>query len=112
MIEHGPDGSWIEKGIDAMGRDYKRTSNDFKLKRLQYNNCSCSICHALGAKWAFEYIVRDYSNYSARKVKICKNLQSHEKLFWICPECIKNMERSTGIKIQFPAENTEGENND
>jgi hypothetical protein len=103
MLKVGPEGSRIEQGIDALGRDFKRTSNDFGLRHLLYENASCSICHGLGAKWAFRYVVRDYAS-KTKKGKICNTLQAHEREFWICPSCIENMEQLTGIRIQLPTE--------
>lgn len=79
----------IEQGTDKYGAEYKRTDNDFCIRKLDANNCVCSICHGTGAKISIRYVVRNYE--SARvKGKICKNLQAHERSLWICPECINN----------------------
>lgn len=69
-----------EQGVDNYGAEFKRTSNDFKFKRLEQDNCVCSICHGTGAKLEFRYITRNYE--SARvKNRICKDLQAHEHSF-------------------------------
>lgn len=86
-----------EQGVDNYGAEYKRTSNDFNFKRLEQNNCVCSICHGTGAKLEFRYITR---NYESKRVKnrICKDLQAHEHIFWICEKCIKNLvNKSQGL---------------
>ena len=85
-----------EQGTEAGGWEYKRTSNDFHFRRLEHDNCVCSICHGNGAKIEFEYVTRNYQ--SPRTKKICKTLQAHGHSFWICPTCIKNMvSKSRGI---------------
>ena len=79
-----------EHGTDNYGAEYKRTSNDFRFRRLEQDNCICSVCHGTGAKIEFEYVTRNYA--SARcKGKICKSLQAHEHSIWICPACIDNL---------------------
>jgi len=86
----------IEQGTEKGGWEYKRTSNDFHLRKLEQDNCVCSICHGSGAKIEFEYVTRNYQ--SPRTKKICKTLQAHGHSFWICPTCIKNMvSKSRGI---------------
>ena len=85
-----------EQGTDKYGAEYKRTSNDFRFRKLKQDNCVCSICHGCGATIEFEYVTRNYQ--SARSKKICKTLQAHGHSFWICPTCIKNLvEKSKGL---------------
>lgn len=103
MIKVGYEGSLIEQGVDTLGCEFKRTSNDFGLRHLLYNNKLCSICHGAGAKWAFRYVVRNYES-KTKKGKICNTLQAYEREIWICPACIENMEQLTGIRIQLPTE--------
>lgn len=83
-------GDMIAHGIDGYGAEYKRTPNDFHFRRLEQDNCICSICHGTGAKIEFEYVTRNYES-ARRKGKICENLQAHGHRFWICPACIKNL---------------------
>lgn len=77
-------------GIDSYGAEYKRTSFDFSFRRLEQENCICSICHGTGAVIEFRYVTRNYVS-AKRKGKICKNLQAHGNSFWICKECIDNL---------------------
>ena len=88
----------IEQGIDNYYAEYMRTSNDFRLRRLDQDNCVCSICHGTGAKWAFGYVIRDYES-DTQKRKICDTLQAHGRSFWICQRCIENLCEITGLKI-------------
>ena len=88
----------MEQGIDWLGVEYKRTANDFHLRRLKQENCCCSICHGIGAKWEFRYVIRNYASPRV-KGKICKTLQAHERSFWICQECLDNMMNITGLQI-------------
>ncbi len=81
-----------EIGIDNLGAEFKRTSNDFHLKWLEQDNCICNICHGTGAKIEISYITRDY--VSNRTKKICKTLQAHEHSLWICFKCLTNFERA------------------
>lgn len=87
-----------EQGIDSFGCEYKRTEHDFVFRHIQQENCCCSICHGTGAKYKFRYVIRNYK--SPRTAKICKTLQAHERSFWICQECLDNMERLTGLHIE------------
>ena len=86
----------IEQGRDSLGCEYKRTSNDFSFRWLEQDNCSCSICHGIGAKIEFEYVTRDYAS-NKRKGKICKNLQAHWHSFWICPKCLTNLNKKAEL---------------
>lgn len=79
-----------ECGREKEGWEYKRTSNDFRFRLLEQNNCVCSICHGSGAKIEFEYITRDYGS-TRKEGKICQNLQAHKHSFWICPTCYENL---------------------
>lgn len=79
----------IKQGVDGLGCEYKQTSNDFRFRWLEQDNCACSICHGTGAKIEMEYVTRNYQ--SPRTKKICKKLQAHEHSFWICPTCLENM---------------------
>lgn len=94
----------IEQGIDRYGAEYKRTSNDFHIRKLEQDNCVCSICHGTGAKIEFEYVTRNYE--SPRTKKICKTLQAHGHSFWICNKCIENLvNKSQGlVKVLVKAE--------
>ena len=84
-------------GIDSYGAEYKRTPNDFRFRRLEQDNCVCSICHGTGAVIEFEYVTRNYAS-ARRKGKICKNLQAHGHSFWICQYCIDNLvNKSKGL---------------
>ena len=87
-----------EQGHDKYNAEYKRTSNDFRLRNLEQVNCVCNICHGTGARWAFEYVVRNYES-ATRKGKICNTLQAHGRSFWICSRCIENLCELTGLKI-------------
>ena len=87
----------VEQGIDHYRAEFKRTSNDFKLRHLEYDNCVCCVCHGTGAKWEFRYVTRDYQ--SPRTGKICKTLQAHSYSFWICPRCLENLKALTGLEI-------------
>lgn len=89
-----------EQGIDNYGAEYKRTSHDFSFKFLTQFNCVCNICHGTGAKWKFRYVTRDYQ--SPRTKKICKTLQAHEHIFWICPKCLQNLTKLTGVIVTLP----------
>lgn len=82
-----------EQGTDAYGAEFKRTSNDFHFKRLDQENCCCSICHSIGAKIEFRYVTRNYASARRRNV-ICKTLQAHGHSFWICPKCLDNLKRA------------------
>ena len=77
-----------EQGTEASGWEYKRTSNDFHFRKLEQNNCVCSVCHGSGAKIEFRYVTR---NYAGAKGRICKTLQAHEHSFWICSICAENL---------------------
>lgn len=88
----------IEQGIDRLGVEYKRTSDDFALRHIERDNCCCSICHGIGARWGFAYVTRNYQ--SPRTNKICKTLQEHKHSFWICPRCLEYMKESTGLSIE------------
>lgn len=92
-----------EHGTDDFGAEYKRTQNDFHLRFLTQENCVCGICHGCGAKWEFRYVTRNYK--SPRTGKICKTLQAHEHSFWLCPKCLENMAKNTGIQIHIGGNN-------
>lgn len=79
--------------VDNYGAEYKRTPNDFHFRRLEQDNCVCSICHGTGAKVEFRYVTRDYQ--SPRTKKICKTLQAHEHSFWICPTCAETLVKNS-----------------
>ena len=84
-----------EQGTEAGGWEYKRTSNDFHFRKLEQNNCVCSVCHGSGAKIEFRYVTR---NYASAKGRICKTLQAHEHSFWICSICAENLtKKSQGL---------------
>lgn len=53
MIKVGYEGSRIEQGVDTLGCEFKRTSNDFGLRHLLYNNKLCSICQGDRGKMGF-----------------------------------------------------------
>lgn len=93
-----------EQGIDSYGAEYKRTSNDFVFRRLEQDNCVCSICHGTGAKIEFRYVTRNYES-ARRKGKICKNLQAHGHSLWMCPICIDNLVKKSGglVKVLVKA---------
>lgn len=95
-------------GVDEYGAEFKRTRNDFRFRKLEQDNCVCSICHGTGAKIEFEYVTRNYGS-AKRKGKICKNLQAHGHRFWICQNCIDNLvNKSHGlVKILVDAERRE-----
>lgn len=81
-----------EHGIDKLGREYKRTPNDFGFRWIEQDNACCSVCHGIGAKIEFRYVTRDYAS-NRQKGKICKTLQAHERNFWICPVCLTNLNK-------------------
>ena len=78
-----------EQGIDNYGNEYKRTSNDFRFRWLEHDNCCCSVCHGIGAKIEFAYVTRNYQ--SPRTKKIGKGLKAHGHSFWIFPTCLENL---------------------
>lgn len=86
-----------EHGTDRYGAEFKRTSNDFRLRYLTQDNCVCGICHGVGAKWEFVYVTRNYRN--PRTKRICKTLQAEARSFWICPRCLENLNALTGLEI-------------
>lgn len=90
----------IEKGVDNYGAEYKRTPNDFSFGLLTQENCVCDICHGTGAKWKFRYVTRNYK--SDKTERICKTLQAHEHIFWICPKCLQNFIGLTGVQVTMP----------
>ena len=99
MTDQGKDPFW-----DV---EYKRTSNDFHFRRLEQSNCSCSICHGIGAVIEFQYVTRNYQ--SPRTKKICKTLQAHGHSFWICRKCIDNLvNASQGLVDILVKENEDG----
>ena len=101
----------IEKGVDHYGAEFKRTSNDFHFRKLEQDNCICSICHGTGAKIEFRYVIRNYES-ARRNGKICKELQAHERSFWICPVCIENLvKKSDGLVKVLVNESQENEYN-
>ena len=86
-----------ESGVDKYGAEFKRTPNDFHFRKLEQDNCVCSICHGTGAKIEFRYVTRNYES-ARQKGKICKELQAHEHSFWICPVCAENLvNKSDGL---------------
>ena len=90
-----------EQGVDNYGAEYKRTSNDFSVRPLMQENCSCNICHGTGAKWEFRYVTRNYAS-PRRNHYICKTLQAHEHSFWICARCLMNFTNLTGVQMVMP----------
>lgn len=90
-----------QQGIDLGGWEYKRTSNDFHFRRLEQDNCVCSICHGTGAKIEVRYITR---NYKSAKGKICKNLQAHEHSIWLCLPCMTNFSKKFDKDLGLKAE--------
>lgn len=82
----------IQMGKDHYGAEFKRTSNDFRFRWLEQDNCVCGICHGTGAKIEFGYVTRDYESAKQRG-RICKNLQAHGHSFWICPTCLTNLNK-------------------
>ena len=86
-----------EHGVDWLGAEYKRTEHDFSFRCLEQDDCCCSICHGIGAKWEFRYVTRNYQ--SPKTKKICKTLQAHERSLWICPMCLENMVQITGLQV-------------
>ena len=98
----------VEQGRDSfLDVEYKRTSNDFHFRRLEQNNCCCSICHGIGAVIEFQYVTRDYQ--SPRTKRICKKLQAHGHSFWICSKCIDSLvNASRGLVKVLAEENTDG----
>lgn len=91
----------IEQGVDNYGAEYKRTSNDFRLRLLEQNNCVCNICHGTGAKIELRYVTRDYES-ARRRGKICKNLQAHGHTVWICPRCIESLDNAYTMLKEKP----------
>ncbi len=79
----------IKKGIDKYGAEYKRTPMDFTIKKLEQDNCVCSVCHGTGAVLSVSYVTRNYES-AINRGKICKNLQAHGHSLWICRECLDN----------------------
>ena len=75
--------------VDEYGFDYERKKDDFNVRKLKHDNCMCSICHGLGAKFEIGYVTRDYES-DKTKGRICKRLQEHYHSFWICEPCLKN----------------------
>ena len=95
----------IDKGVDRLGCEYKRTSNDFHFRWLEQDNCICNICHGTGAKIEFEYVTRDYES-NRKKGKICATLQAHGHSFWICPECLNNLNEKAKVIKEKGEKNT------
>ena len=87
-----------EQGTDRHGAEYKRTTNDFRFRLLEQDNCVCSVCHGIGAKIELRYVTRN-SESARRRGKICKTLQAHEHSFWICQRCLDNMKAIAGLTI-------------
>ena len=83
----------IEQGVDSYGAEYKRTTNDFRIRLLEQDNCVCSVCHGIGAKIELRYVTRNYES-AIRRGKICKNLQAHGHTVWICPKCIESLDNA------------------
>lgn len=88
-------------GEYAVSSEFKRTSNDFSVRPLTQNNCICSVCHGTGATWEFRFVTRNYAS-PRRKNYICKTLQEHEHSFWVCPKCLMNFTRQTGVQMLMP----------
>lgn len=82
-----------EQGVDRYGAEYKRTTNDFRFRLLEQDNCVCSVCHGTGAKIEIRYVTRNYES-ARRRGKICKNLQAHGHTVWICPRCIESLDNA------------------
>lgn len=97
-----------EQGVDKYGAEFKRTHNDFRFRKLEQDNCVCSICHGTGAKIEFEYVTRNYAS-ARKKGKICDTLQAHRHSFWICQRCTDNLvNKSHGlVKVLVNAERRE-----
>lgn len=93
----------MSEGVDKYGAEYKRTKNDFKIRRLEQDNCVCNICHGTGAKFEVEYITRNYES-ARRKGKICKELQAHGHRIWICQECAGSFKKAIAALYMAPVQ--------
>lgn len=85
-----------QKGVDRLGAEYARASDDFKFTVLNGETHMCSICHGTGAKLQIEGMIRDYASDKNPK-HICKTLQKHPFCLWICPTCYETLKRARSM---------------
>jgi hypothetical protein len=85
-----------QKGVDRLGTEYARASDDFKFTVLNGETHICSICHGTGAKLEIEGTIRDYASDKNPK-HICKTLQKHSFSLWICPTCYETLKRARSM---------------
>lgn len=62
----------------------------FTIEISKADNCFCNICHRTGRVAMISYYTQNYAS-NKRKGKICKTLQKHPHIIWVCEKCCRDL---------------------